>query len=231
MRNKNTYLFSFIFLSCTVLGQNTPLVVKELLNSNENTLADTLIQADSISILKSSAMLDENTYWEIITTSLKETDNQEDQELFLIAEIEKRSPEEMIGFRLRTDKLLFDTYTSELWCAAYIMNGGISDGGFEYFRCWLISKGRDAFYAAKAKPDSLMNLVIKDQESYEFEGFWYVAITAFKNKTGKELYPYIDYDTFTTNDDNYPLLNFTWDADEPQTMEVICPVLFQTLWN
>jgi hypothetical protein len=153
MRNKNTYLFSFIFFSFTVFGQNTPLSVKELLPSNENTLADTLIQADSISILKSSEMLDENTYWEIITTSLKETDNQEDQELFLIAEIEKRSPEEMIGFRLRTDKLLFDTYNSELWCAAYI-NGGISDGGFEYL---MLVNSKVGSYEAKAKPDNLMN--------------------------------------------------------------------------
>jgi hypothetical protein len=27
----------------------------------------------------------------------------------------------MIGFRLRTDKLLFDSYNPELWCAAYIV--------------------------------------------------------------------------------------------------------------
>jgi hypothetical protein len=35
-----------------------------------------------------------------------------------------------------------------------------------------------------------------------------VAMNAFKNKTGEDLYSYIDYDTFVTNDENYPLLNF-----------------------
>jgi hypothetical protein len=33
----------------------------------------------------------------------------------------------MIGFRLRTDKT-FDSYNPELWCAAYIVSGGCSDG-------------------------------------------------------------------------------------------------------
>jgi hypothetical protein len=51
-------------------------------------------------------MLDEEVYWSIIESSIKGTDNQEDQELFLITEIGKLSPHEMIGFRLRTDKLL-----------------------------------------------------------------------------------------------------------------------------
>jgi hypothetical protein len=55
---------------------------------------------------------------------LHETTNQEDQELFLVSAIEKLTPQEMIGFRLRTDKLLHP----ELWCAAYIVSGGCSDG-------------------------------------------------------------------------------------------------------
>jgi hypothetical protein len=40
-------------------------------------------------------------------------------------------------------------------------------------------------------------------------------MNAFKNKTGEDLYSYIDYDTFVTNDENYPLLNFNWSPDEP----------------
>jgi hypothetical protein len=35
-----------------------------------------------------------------------------------------------------------------------------------------------------------------------------VAITAFKQKTGVELYAYIDYDTFITNDDARSLVEF-----------------------
>lgn len=201
------------------------------MDSIENQGSVFRIDLDSIGFSKSSEMLDEETYWGLIDNSLKNTTNQEDQEIFLIEEIEKLTPQEMIGFRLRTDKLLFDSYNPELWCAAYIVSGGCTDGGFEYFRCWLISQGKEVFYKVKSNPDALINQVIENKESYEFEGFWYVAMNAFKNTTGQDLYAYIDYDTFVTNDENYPLLNFNWNPDEPETMGKICPVLFEKLWK
>lgn len=82
-------------------------------------------------IEKTAEMLDETIFWNIVDGSIKNTNNQQDQEIFLIKEIEKLTPKEIIGFRLRTDKLLYDTYNSKMWCAGYIMNGGCSDDGFE----------------------------------------------------------------------------------------------------
>ncbi|MCI4442624.1 MAG: DUF4240 domain-containing protein [Lentimicrobium sp.] len=172
-------------------------------------------------------MLDEDKFWLIIDNSLKKSENQNDQEKILVKEIEQLSPKEMIGFRLRTDKLLYDTYNSDMWCAGYIMNGGCSDDGFEYFRCWLISRGKNTYYKAKLNPDYLVNEISKDSEIYDFESFWYVALTAFKNKTGKELYDYIDNDKFTTNEGNYPKFKFTWQEDNPESMRKICPRLYQ----
>lgn len=229
MRNKYTFLFSFLFLSSITFGQNNGLNTKESVNGNEMPEDVTSIVFDSLTFSKSSEMLAEELYWSIIENSIKETDNQEDQEIFLISEIEKLSPKEIVGFRLRTDQLLFDSYNPELWCAAYIVSDGISDGGFEYFRCWLISRGKEVFYSVKANPDSLIKQVVQGKESYEFEGFWYVAMNAFKNSTGEDLYSFIDYDQFVTNDENYPLLEFNWNVEEPQTMKNICPVLFTSL--
>jgi hypothetical protein len=231
MRNKYTFLISFLFLSSITFGQNSTPNIEDSTNSSEMPQDVASIAVDSLTFSKSSEMLDEGVYWSIIENSIKETDDQEDQELFLIAEIEKLTPKEMIGFRLRTDQILFDSYNPELWCAAYIVSGGISDGGFEYFRCWLISRGKEVFYSVKANPDSLFKQVVEGKESYEFEGFWYVAMNAFKNKTGEDLYSFIDYDQFVTNDENYPLLKFNWNVEEPQTMEKICPVLFKNLWK
>lgn len=94
-------------------------------------------------IEKTSEMLDETVFWNIVDLSFENTQNQDDQERFLVKEIEKLTPKQMIGFRLRTDKLLYDTYNSEMWCAGYIMNGGCSDDGFEYFRNWVISLGKE----------------------------------------------------------------------------------------
>ena len=231
MRNSISLLSLFLLFSITVFGQNNAQNQVESLDNIENFDILAAINLDSISLSKSSEMLGEEVYWAIIDSSLHETTNQEDQELYLVSAIEKLTPQEMIGFRLRTDKLLFDSYNPELWCAAYIVSGGCSDGGFEYFRCWLISQGKEVFYHVKLNPDTLIDEVIEGKESYEFEGFWYVAMNAFKNKTGADLYSYIDYDTFVTNDENYPLLKFNWNPDEPTTMGKVCPILFEKVWK
>ncbi|WP_272023657.1 DUF4240 domain-containing protein [Olleya namhaensis] len=181
-------------------------------------------------IEKTSEILDEIIFWNIVDSSVKNTKNQDGQERFLVKEIEKLTPKQMIGFRLRTDKLLYDTYNSEMWCAGYIMNGGCSDDGFEYFRNWIISRGKDTYYKAKENPDSLISEFVEGEEYYDFESFWYVALTAFENKTGKELYDYIS-DDFKTNEGNYPNFEFTWKEEEPETMKAICPKLFEKMWN
>jgi hypothetical protein len=182
-------------------------------------------------ITKTAQMLNEDTYWKIIDESLKQTINQEDQEEFLINEIEKLTPHEIIGFRLRTDQLLYDTYNSEMWCAGYIMNGGCSDDGFEYFRNWVISRGKETYYQAKANPDYLIHEIKQEVDYYEFEVFWYVALEAFNNKTGHDLYDYIDDEHFKTNEANYRRFEFNWSEDNPETMKKICPQLFEKLWN
>lgn len=179
---------------------------------------------------KTSEMLDEKLFWNIIEKSLNNSTNQEEQEQVLVKEIEKLTPKQMIGFRLRTDKLLYDTYNSEMWCAGYIMNGGCSDDGFEYFRNWVISRGENVYFQAKENPDSLIAEFVEGEEFYDFESFWYVANTAFKNKTGKDLYDFIA-DDFKTNEQNYPQFEFTWKEEEPNTMKLICPQLFAKMWN
>lgn len=204
-------------------------IFDKLFGKNEPSKKESLT-TNTQDIEKSSDMLDETIYWKIVDTSIKGTRNQDEQERVLVKEIEKLTPKEMIGFRLRTDKLLYDTYNSAMWCAGYIMNGGCSDDGFEYFRNWIISRGKDTYYKAKENPDSLISEVIEGEEYYDFESFWYVALTAFTNKTGKDLYDYIS-DDFKTNEGNYPNFEFTWKEDEPATMKAICPKLFEKMWN
>jgi hypothetical protein len=188
-------------------------------------------QSGQTQLTKTAEMLNEDIFWKIIDKSLKSNTNQDDQEQFLIKEIEQLSPKEIIGFRLRTDKLLFDTYNSEMWCAGYIMNGGCSDDGFEYFRNWVISRGKDVYYNAKQNPDNLVSEVAEGEESYEFESFWYVALQAFKQRTGKDLYDYIDNENFKTKEGSYPQFQFTWQEENPESMKKVCPKLYDKLWD
>jgi hypothetical protein len=231
MRKVVILLLTLALFSCAQKDQSNKVIPEKPTENKEKPMETPKPAFDIGSLSKSSEMLDENRYWAIIEASLKNIDNQDDQESLLIAEIEKLTPKEMIGFRLRTDKLLYDTYNSDMWCAAYLMNGGASDDSFEYFRCWLISRGKDAYYEAKANPDSLIDQAIDGAEFYEFESFWYVAIEAFEKKTGEELYDYIDYDKFTTHEGKYPQFEFTWKEEKPETMKKICPKLFAKFWK
>jgi len=184
---------------------------------------------EPLDLKPTAELMAQDQYWRLVEDSIKNSVDQETQLSYLVASLRKLSPAEMVGFRLRTDKLLFDTYNSEMWCAGYLMNGGCSDDGFEYFRLWVISRGRDVYEMAKADPDSL--IAVADVEVpeglFDLESFWYVALTAFENKTGKQLYDYIDYDNFNWGESNYPQIDFTWQEDDPESMMKICPRLFE----
>jgi len=186
---------------------------------------------NSNNLTKTSEMLDENLYWQIVQESLNNSGTQDGQQEYLVKRLQNLNPKDIVGFRLRTDKLLYDTYNSEMWCAGYIINGGCSDDGFEYFRNWVVSRGNDVYYKAKQNPDTLIEQVDEVAEFYEFEDFWYVALKAFKNKTGKDLYDFIDDDNFKFKEGHYPNFDFTWEEENPESMKAICPNLFDRMWK
>ena len=191
-------------------------------------------QQELAELKPTAEMMDEEQFWAIVQTAVDEAGDDEAEYLDVVKrELSKLSLKEMIGFRLRTDKLLYDSYTSEMWCAGYLMNGGCSDDGFEYFRLWVISRGRKAYEAAMANPDNLIDYIGDDDEMdfFEFELFWYVALEAFEEAVDADLYDYIDYDNFKTREGNYPNFEFNWEEDEPESMQKLCPRLFEKFWE
>ena len=191
-------------------------------------------QQEKAELKPTAEMMDEEQFWAIVQTAVDEAGDDEDEYLEVVKrELSKLSLKEMIGFRLRTDKLLYDSYTSEMWCAGYLMNGGCSDDGFEYFRLWVISRGRKVYEAAMANPDNLIDYIDDDAEMdfFEFESFWYVALEAFEEAVDAELYDYIDDDNFKTCEGNYPNFEFNWEEDEPESMQKLCPRLFEKFWE
>ena len=191
-------------------------------------------QQELAELKPTAEMMDEEQFWAIVQTAVDEAGDDEDEYLEVVKrELSKLSLKEMIEFRLRTDKLLYDSYTSEMWCAGYLMNGGCSDDGFEYFRLWVISRGRKAYEAAMANPDNLIDYIGDDDEMdfFEFELFWYVALEAFEEAVDADLYDYIDYDNFKTREGNYPNFEFNWEEDDPESMQKLCPRLFEKFWE
>lgn len=178
-----------------------------------------------------SEMMIEDHFWSIIEVSKNTNNDLDEYAKNLSKNLSKLSTKEIVGFHLREQKLRFDSYTSDLWCAGYIMNGGCSDDSFEYFRCWIIAQGKDAFYFSLKKPDYLASLYSTEIDDYDFEDMMYVASDAFEKKTGKDIEDFIDYKIFKTNEANYANFEFTWEEDNEESMKKICPKLMEIAWN
>jgi hypothetical protein len=106
----------------------------------------------------------------------------------LAKRLSKLPVEEILDFDHWWDVAMAESYRWNLWGAAYLINGGCSDDGFDYFRGWLILQGRDVFEAAVKHPDSLCDVVEPDEE-YESEGrpawdAWFLATGTKQDDAG-----------------------------------------------
>jgi len=75
-------------------------------------------------------------------------------------------------------------HKSKIWAAAHVINGKCSDDGFEYFRNWLITQGKDAVLKTLQDPESLADLKTCKRGFVQFEKLPYVAADAYNLKLG-----------------------------------------------
>jgi len=104
--------------------------------------------------------MDQSQFWDIIAKACRaDLHAAEEWDAKLQAALMHFEPAEIVEWNHIFDRLAAQAYTVDFWGAAYIINGGASDDGFYYFRCWLIGMGRDIYEAAIANPDSLADVV------------------------------------------------------------------------
>lgn len=126
-------------------------------------------------------------FWELIDRTTKHDADQDAQIEALSQELRKLPVAEIEAFERAFQQQQRRAYTWDLWGAAYVMNGGASDDGFEYFQRWLVSRGRKVFEAALADPESLADLPASSElGDYEFEQFTAVAGSVWAEKTGTD---------------------------------------------
>jgi hypothetical protein len=77
----------------------------------------------------------------------------------LVVNLSTLAADDIVDFQEVFDQLHRQAYRWDLWAAAYLINGGCSDGGFEYFRPWLMAQGQHVWNAAVVDPDSLADVV------------------------------------------------------------------------
>jgi hypothetical protein len=98
-------------------------------------------------------------FWEIIAAS----DTPED----LVGRLAALSEPDLADFEVHHAKAYADAYDWGLWGAAYVIGGGCSDDSFDYFRGYLISRGRAVFDTGLSDPDSLADVELDDGEEWE----------------------------------------------------------------
>ncbi|MGA5275731.1 DUF4240 domain-containing protein [Streptomyces cellulosae] len=118
--------------------------------------------------------------------------------------------EEIVAVQQVLWDLMADSYVNPLWAAAYLINGGCSDDGFDYFRGWLIAQGREVFERAVADPDTLADLpgvraAAAAGHDLECEGVLGIVWNAHTRATGRHL----PDGAFTIR---YPELDAAWNA-------------------
>ncbi len=158
-------------------------------------------------------------FWNLISTTISAEALEEADLSKLESALAAMSAEEIAAFDDNVSKLCTDSYGWPIWGAAYIINGGCSDDGFDYFRGWLIGKGREVFEAAMADPDSLVDYV---EDEVECEDLLSVAWQAYKDKTGKDRLPPTPH--------RNPTLEDSWDFDDETEMRKRYPRLCEKFY-
>ena len=133
--------------------------------------------------------MNKEKFWEIVELAKKESEGNQEKYIEIIElELNKLTPKEIINFDEILDELRAEAYNRELWGAAYVINGGCSEDGFEYFRGWLIAQGQLVYENALKDPKTLESSIIMDSSwDAEFEEFLYVAQQCYRKKTGSEM--------------------------------------------
>jgi hypothetical protein len=124
--------------------------------------------------------MDEEEFWALIKQSDGDETRLEDL-------LRTRTAEDLQAFDRIYREQLVRAYRWDLWGAGYVINGGMSDDGFEYFCDWLIGRGRAVFEHALADPDALADVPAAEEGEVEAEELRYAVQKAYEDAFGEEL--------------------------------------------
>lgn len=139
----------------------------------------------------------ENEFWSLMNEARSKAGNMKSIPTWLEVRLMERSLAEINDFGAWLSHFMGQAHKAQLWNAGSIIAGGLSDDGFVYFKCWLISRGKDVYESALLDPDSLADLEYPDYQpergflgrpSVKLEKLIYVYIFACNKKCGKSQY-------------------------------------------
>lgn len=119
-------------------------------------------------------------FWAVIDRANAEADTFDSASVRnnLYRQLIKLTPQKMLGFDCIWQEYRSLTKSPVLYGAAAIINGGVSDDRFDYFKNWLILQGHDTYLKAVDDPDTLADIPIPFEDA-EWEDCGYVAGHAY----------------------------------------------------
>jgi hypothetical protein len=145
----------------------------------------TPVAAPSVAYAQLPAPMSDERFWGIIDDAGPKASNTNPLLANLERTLEALPVEELLPFQAALDRKMDQAYRWDLWGAAFVIHGGASDDGFEYFRFWLISRGRTVYESALADPDSLADLIPEDAGGpLELEGLGQITFEIWSRRTG-----------------------------------------------
>lgn len=136
---------------------------------------------------EAAPMMTPDRFWNLIDGTAPFSKNPDEQLEALAGSLRQLSLVDVVAFDTAFTRAMGESYSWDLWGAAYVVHGGLSDDGFDDFRAWLISKGRAVFERALADPDSLADLDVSLVDGVmQFQLFAYVAANVWAELSGRD---------------------------------------------
>ena len=174
-----------------------------------------------------STLLSEEQFWTILEDS--------DRGKNLESELDKLTEDEIFGYTYWWNHFHRQSYNQALWAVAYVVMGGCSDDGFDYFRYWLLSRGKTVYIDAIQDADSLCDEFDKlsEDEYPEWEEISYVPHEVFEKKFNKDFYDaeYDAQEAIDFEETPLPEMKFEWGEDDESSIRNVCPKTFDKWWG
>lgn len=180
-------------------------------------------------VIKESAMTEER-FWELLGTSKEKGQSIDEQIEWLVTYLSRKSIKDIVMFDSIFNQHYYQSYTSDLWAAAYIVMGGCSDDCFDYFRAWMLYLGQETYEEAIKNPETLLPHFkrLEEQEDIpQLEELLYIASSAYEEKTGLDDEAYFKvYDQLVKDDEGEPEMEFDWEEEDEEGLRKKFPLLW-----
>ncbi|WP_055590461.1 DUF4240 domain-containing protein [Peterkaempfera griseoplana] len=165
--------------------------------------------------------MDIDRFWDLVEEARRSVDDPDDAQDIAsraTALLAACDPREILDAQQIIWDLMATAYRAPPWAAAYLINGGCSDDGFDYFRGWVTTRGRATFEQVVADADrpadlSAVRRAVVEGVDLECEEMPGIVWHAHRQATGDDL----PADRFTLS---HPPLDPDWNFAFEDTARV-----------